>query len=339
MADPDFFQRAGPFRLSDLAEIGRAEIAPAADADAFVHDVASLESATETDISFFEDTKRADLLASSKAGFCAVRPADADKAPNGMTLLISKQPQLAYALIAAAFYPEQEGTGVDTTAHVDASAIIDPTVTISAGVVVGARVHVGQGTRIGPNTVIGDGVRIGADCRISSHCSLSYCVIGDGVAIDAGVRIGERGFGWVIDSNGHSPVPQLGRVIIEDRVSIGANTTIDRGSGPDTLIRQGAIIDNQVMIGHNVEVGESSVLVSQVGIAGSTKLGPMVMLGGKAGLSGHLSIGAGARIMAKAGVYKDVPAGADVAGSPAIPVRDFWRLQAQLKKMMNRKGD
>jgi UDP-3-O-[3-hydroxymyristoyl] glucosamine N-acyltransferase len=340
VADPRFFNRGGPFRLAELADIGRAELGPGADGDALVSDVGSLDSADETAISFFESVKYLGDLAATKAGFCIVRQADVSKAPPHLALLVSKKPQRAFALIASAFYPEDSVTaGIHERAHVDETATIDATASVAAGTVIGADVQIGSGSRIGSNTVIGSGVVIGADCRISSNCSLSYCLIGDQVFIDAGVRLGERGFGYVVDPAGHTPIPQLGRVIIEDRVSIGANTTIDRGAGPDTIIRKGAIIDNQVQIGHNVEVGESSVLVSQVGISGSTKLGPMVMLGGKVGLSGHLTVGAGAQVMAKSGIYKDVPAGAVLAGLPAIPVRDFWRLQAQLMKMIDRKGD
>lgn len=340
MADSRFFRRAGPFRLAELADIGRAEIAPGADADGMVSDVGSLDTADASSISFFESVKYADELIASKAGFCVLRPAHVTKAPQSMSLLISKKPQHAYALIASAFYPESTAdAGIHSGAHVDRTAKVDPTATIGPGVVIGADASIGPGTRIGPNTVIGHAVQIGSDCRISSNCTLSYCLIGDHVAIDAGSRLGERGFGFVIDPAGHMPVPQLGRVIVEDGVSIGSNTTIDRGAGPDTIIGKGAIIDNQVQIGHNVQVGASSVLVSQVGISGSTKLGPMVMLGGKVGLSGHLNIGAGVRIMAKSGVYKDIPAGVEMAGLPALPVRDFWRLQAQLNKLIDRKGE
>lgn len=340
MADPNFFKRAGPFRLSDLATISGTDLASVDDGVRMVHEVGSLDKADETTISFFESAKYIDDLTGSKAGFCVLREAHAAKAPGHMSLLISNAPQKAYALIAAAFYPEPAApVGVDARAHVDASAAVDPTASIAPGAVIGEGVQIGPKTRVGANTVIGDNVRIGANCRISSNCSLSYCLIADGVAIDAGVRIGERGFGFVIDPKGHASIPQLGRVILEEGVSIGANTTIDRGAGPDTVIRKGAIIDNQVQIGHNVEVGESSVLVSQVGIAGSTKLGPMVMLGGKVGIAGHLTIGAGAQVMAKSGLYKDVPPGVVMAGLPALPAREYWRLQAQLMKLIERKGD
>ena len=167
MADPRFFKRAGPFRLAELADIGKAELASGADGDRIVTDVASLESADAGAISFFEHIKHADLLSSSKAGFCIVRPAHQAKAPPHMALLISKKPQRAYALIGAAFHPERPAApGIDERAHVEGSASIDPTASVASGAVIGAEVEIGAGTRIGANTVIGDGVRIGAECRI-----------------------------------------------------------------------------------------------------------------------------------------------------------------------------
>jgi len=340
VADPRFFKRAGPFCLGELADISRSVLASEADGDADVCDVSALNTADETAISFFESSSYADQLLNSHAGFCVVRQENVAHAPPQMGLLINKKPQQAYARIAAAFYPDNIGVdGIDANAHVDATSVVDPTASISAGAVVGAFARIGPHTRIGSNTVVGQGVQIGTGCRISTNCSLSYCLIGDHVSIDAGSRLGEPGFGFVIDPAGHTPIPQLGRVIVEDGVSIGSNTTIDRGAGPDTIIRKGTIIDNQVQIAHNVEVGELSVLVSQVGISGSTKLGRMVMLGGQVGLTGHLSIGAGVKVMAKSGVYKDVAPGVEMAGAPAMSVRDFWRQQVKLKKLINRKGN
>ena len=158
-------------------------------------------------------------------------------------------------------------------------------------------------------------------------------LVGNRVILHPGVRIGQDGFGFAMGARGHLKVPQVGRVVIQDDVEIGANTTVDRGSNRDTIIGEGAKIDNLVQIGHNVVIGRHCVIVSQSGISGSTIVGDFVAIGGQAGLTGHLAIGAGAQIGAQAGVMADVPAGARIVGSPAQPVRDFFRQTAAVKRM------
>ena len=201
-----------------------------------------------------------------------------------------------------------------------------------------ADAEIGDRCRVGANAVVGRGVVIGEDTEIGVGASLSHCLIGRRVRIYPGARIGQDGFGFAIDPSGHVAVPQLGRVIVEDQVEIGANVTIDRGAGPDTVIGRGCMIDNLVQIGHNVEVGPGSVIVAQAGISGSTKLGKLVVLAGQAGLAGHLSVGDGARVGAQSGVMRDVPPGEDVFGSPAMPSRQYWRWYSRLMKLSGLKG-
>ena len=181
---------------------------------------------------------------------------------------------------------------------------------------------------------IGAGVVLGADCRIGAHASLSHALLGDRVVVYPGARIGQDGFGFAAAGKEFLRVPQLGRVVLEDDVEVGANTTIDRGSLRDTRIGAGSRLDNLVQIGHNVSLGRGCVIVAQVGISGSTVLEDHVMVGGQAGLTGHLRIGGRARIGAQAGVMSDVPAGADVVGSPAQPVREFFRHIAVLRRLV-----
>jgi len=180
---------------------------------------------------------------------------------------------------------------------------------------------------------------LGADVRVGANVSISHALIGARVRLYPGVRIGQDGFGFALDPARFIKVPQLGRVIIEDDVEVGANTTIDRGAVPDTIIGAGTMIDNLVQIGHNVQIGRGCVLVSQVGISGSTRLGDHVMIGGQAGLSGHLTIGSGARIGAQAGVMRDVAPGETVLGAPALPMREFFRQVAALQRLAKKKGD
>jgi len=186
---------------------------------------------------------------------------------------------------------------------------------------------------VGPGAVIGEGVVLGPDCRIGAHASVSHALLGARVVIYAGARIGQEGFGFATTKAGFVSVPQLGRVILEDDVEVGANSTIDRGSAQDTVIGAGSRLDNLIQIGHNVRLGRCCVIVAQAGISGSTVLEDFVMVAGQAGLTGHLRIGRQARIGAQAGIMADVPAGADVVGSPAVPVREFFRQVATLRRL------
>jgi UDP-3-O-[3-hydroxymyristoyl] glucosamine N-acyltransferase len=181
--------------------------------------------------------------------------------------------------------------------------------------------------------VVGAGVVIGPDCRIGAHASLSHALLGARVTLHPGARVGQEGFGFATTKTGFATVPQLGRVILEDDVEVGANSTIDRGSAQDTVIGAGSRLDNLVQVGHNVRLGRCCVLVAQVGISGSTEVGDFVMMGGQAGLTGHLRIGDRARIGAKSGVMADVAAGAEMAGAPAMPAREFFRQIATLKRL------
>ena len=202
--------------------------------------------------------------------------------------------------------------------------------------VIGAGASVGPRCLIGAGAVIGPGVVLGADCRVGPAASLSHALLGDRVNLLPGVRIGQEGFGFAQTAQGFLTVPQLGRVILEDDVEVGANSTIDRGSTQDTVIGAGSRLDNLVMIGHNVRLGRCCVVVAHAGVSGSTILEDFVVVAAQAGLTGHLRVGKGARIGAQAGVMADVPAGADVVGSPAEPVRDFFRGVATLRRLARR---
>jgi UDP-3-O-[3-hydroxymyristoyl] glucosamine N-acyltransferase len=248
--------------------------------------------------------------------------------------IVTPQPYAAWARVAALFHPPPPcRPGVHPSAVVAAGARVNPSAEIGPLVVIGAGADIGPRCRIGAAAVIGEGVIIGPDCRIGTHVSLSHALLGARVTVFPGVRIGQDGFGFAATEEGFRSVPQLGRVVLEDDVEIGANTTIDRGSLHDTVIGAGSRLDNLVQIGHNVRLGRGCVIVALVGISGSTILEDNVMVGGQAGFNGHIRIGRGARIGPQTGVISDVSAGAEMIGSPAMPVREFFRQIATLRRL------
>jgi UDP-3-O-[3-hydroxymyristoyl] glucosamine N-acyltransferase len=262
----------------------------------------------------------------------------AGRAPPGMALLIAGEPYKAFARASQAFYPAKPVTPRRAaSAVVDPTALVPPDCDIGANVVIEAGVRLGARCEIGANTVIGATVELGDDCRIGANVTLSHCVIGARVVLHPGVRVGQAGFGFAPDPQGPVKVPQLGRVVIGDDVDIGANTTIDRGSGHDTVIGAGTMIDNLVQIGHNVVLGRGCVLAGLVGISGSTKLGDYVMVGGQTGFAGHLQIGSAVRIAAQSGVMRDIEPGATVCGSPAVPIGLFMKQVAILQRLARKK--
>lgn len=340
MADPRFFTRSQPKTLGQLAELTGAELSDPAAAGKVVQDVASLQIATAEDVGFLDNKKYAEVFKKTAAAACFVRPEMAQYAPAGLVCLLTKNPYKAYALAAQAFYPAKA-----VEAFIAPSAVIDPSAKLGAGchvghgAVIGANVEIGARSRIGARAVVEDGVTIGEDCDIGANVYLTHALVGNKVAIYPGAVIGRPGFGFAMDPSGFVSVPQLGRVIVGDRVEIGANSTIDRGAAPDTIIGEGTRIDNLVQIGHNVQLGKNCVIVAQTGISGSTRLGDFVMTGGQAGLAGHLSIGTGAKIAAQSGIMRDVLPGAELMGSPAVPIKQYMRQVATMARLSERKGD
>lgn len=330
MADARFFETSGPFSIDQLADIASAEVAGSGDTGKLIHSVAPLSSAGQDDISFLDNKKYALQFSESGAAACICDPAMADRAPADMILLLTPTPYHAYARVADAFHRPIRSAAEQSIHH---SAVLAKDVTVAPGAIIGPDAKIGARTSIGANTVVGPGVEIGDDCVIGDQISLQCCIIGDRVILHPGIRIGQDGFGFAMGPDGHLKVPQLGRVMVEDDVEIGANTTIDRGTGPDTMIGAGTKIDNLVQIGHNVRIGRNCVIVSHVGISGSTELGDFVVIGGQAGIAGHLQIGSGAQIAAQSGVMRNVGPGAKVGGSPAQPMKAWFRGIAALDKL------
>lgn len=317
-------------RLGELARRVHGEVH--GDPNLDVSGVKTLEEAGPEHLSFYHNRRYLNAALRSRAGALLV----GDPAPfPGRTLLLHPEPYLALAEILEIFYPPpRPQPGVHPTAVVASSAQL------------GAGVSVGPGAVIGEEVTIGDRVVIGANCVIGDHCSIGpetvlhpgvviepRCQVGARCILHAGVVVGSDGFGFATSKGVHRKVPQVGRVVIEDDVELGANVCVDRATLGETRIGRGTKVDNLVQIGHNVVIGEGCLLVAQTGIAGSSKLGRGVILAGQAGVTGHVTVGDGAIITAKAGAMEDIPPGVMVSGMPARPHREWLAAQARLYRL------
>ena len=341
MEHPGFFERAGPFSLSDVAKATNAELAPGADPALQIADVRTLADASEHDLSFLDNRKYAIHLTHTRAAACLLAPAFAANVPKGTSPLITAEPYRGFALALRLFYPDAmqpKAARSGGAALVDPTAQLEEGVVLEPGAVIGAEARIGRGTRIAAGAVIGYRVSIGRDSYIGPLATLVHTLVGDRVTVHSGTRIGQDGFGFAMGPRGHLKVPQIGRVIIQDDVEIGANTTIDRGALKDTIIGEGTKIDNLVQIGHNVVVGRHCVIVAQTGISGSTELGDFVVMAGQSGTSGHVKIGTGAQLAGTAHATKDVAPGVRIGGTPGRPVQQWRREVAILARLAKRRG-
>ena len=339
MPDSRFYAVAGPFTLAEIAEAVGATLTAGADPERRLSDVAPLELATPEHLSFLNNSKYIEAFATCRAGACIAPTALACRAPAAVAVLTSDNPYKSFALAARLFHPvPAPKPGVHPAAVIDPTAALSTECRVEAGAVIDAGVRIGARCLIGANVTIGPAVEIGDDTRIGAGTSLSHCLIGARVTMFPGVRVGQEGFGFAIDRGGHVKFPQLGRVLIEDDVEIGANTTIDRGSGSDTVIGQGCRIDNLVQIAHNVRVGRGTVIAAQSAVAGSAKVGEYVQIAGQVGVADHRAVGDGARLAGQAGVTRDLEGGGTYGGTPAVPIRQWHRQSAQLARLARGKA-
>ena len=335
MADPRFYRVGGPFRLVELAELTGCVLFNAPDPDRLFRDVAPLSEANAETVSFLDNKLYVEDYARSRAGACLVRPDMVERAPKGMSLLTHRDPYRAYAKVAAAFYPANEpvpgiadGAHVDPTATIGVGSRIDPGAAIMAGARVGAGCHIGPNAVVGDHVILSDGVAVGP-ARVPGLLR--------GRRPDDHPRRRADRSGWLRLRHG------IGRAFEGAAVGPGVDRRRcgnrrqyhDRpgGTGPDTIIGDGAKIDNLVQIAHNVKIGRCCVIVSMVGISGSATIGDFAVLAGQVGVAGHLTIGEGARIAAQSGVMRDVPPGCEYGGSPARPFRDWLKGVAVLEKL------
>jgi UDP-3-O-[3-hydroxymyristoyl] glucosamine N-acyltransferase len=342
---PDFFPTSRELTIGEIAALTRAEPGSGVPLDRRIGNIAPIDTARACDITFLDNSKHLGALAVTRAGACLLAPRFAAAAPDRLAIMVTAEPYRAFVAVARALFPSAlrpsslfGASGRAAGAHVHASARLEPDVTIDPGAVVGPDAEIGAGTLIAAGAVIGPGVAIGRDCAVGAGASVLYALIGDRVIIHPGVRIGQDGFGYLPSSRGHQKIPQSRRVIIQDDVEIGANTTIDRGATRDTIIGEGTKIDNLVQIGHNVSIGRHCLIAAQTGLSGSSQLGDFVMMGGQVGVADHVTIGTGAMLAARSGCISDIPAGVRWAGTPAEPARDWLKGKALVRRLARDSG-
>lgn len=340
MTQPGFFKQPTPMTLGEVAALTGAELADPTRASQVVSATATLDRAGPKDLAFFDKRKYGDELHHSHAGACFVSASLQAEVPPRIAVLRVARPYEAFVEVARALYADtlrpastfgNEGIAESAVVHPD--ALLEDGVVIDPLAVIGPDVEIGTGTVIGAGAVIGAGVKIGRNCSIGPGCSILHCYIGNDVIIHPGCRIGQDGYGFVSGPKGHRKVPQHGRVLIQNDVEIGAGTTVDRGALRDTVIGEGTKIDNLVQIGHNVVIGRRCIIVSQSGVAGSSTLGDGAVLGARVGVSDHATIGAGSMLAARSSVVGEVPANVKWGGSPAKPIKQFFRELFEVERL------
>jgi UDP-3-O-[3-hydroxymyristoyl] glucosamine N-acyltransferase len=341
MAKTSFFPPVLAPSIGLIAEWTGAKSGDGADLTAIIRGVAPIDRARPGDLTFLDNPRYAAQLAKTRASAVLLQPRHSAGAPAGCVALSTSQPYRAFAEVLIRLFPGAAKpastfgeTGISLRASVHPTARLESGVVVDPGAVVGPGAEIGAGALIGANAVIGPEVRIGRNSVVGANCTIYCALIGDRVILHPGVRIGQDGFGFAMGPGGHLKVPQVGRVILQDDVEIGAGTTIDRGANRDTVVGEGSKIDNLVQIGHNVVIGRHCVIAAQAGISGSCTIEDFVAIGGQAGLAGHLHIGAGAQLAADIGLMHDVPAGERWGGSPARPAREWLKGAALMKKMV-----
>ncbi len=311
-----------------------------------ITNIAPIDHAGPTDLTFLDSGKFADALSTTSAGTVLTTERFARKAPKTLNVLITREPYQAFVTLARELHRERlrpaspfEADGVMPGASVHPSATLGAGVTVDPGAVIGPRATIGAGSMIAANVVIGADVRIGRDCSIGAASSIIDSDIGDRVIIHPGCHIGQDGFGYISSAKGHVKVPQIGRVVIHDDVEIGAGTTVDRGGMRDTIIGEGTKIDNLVQIGHNVVIGRHCIIVAQSGLSGSVTIEDNVVLAARVGIVPHVTVHTGAQVAARATVRRDIPAGEKWGGTlNAKPLMQSMREIVAIEKLADGDG-
>ena len=317
-----FFEKRGPFLFEDIIRtIGCTE-----DFSSFksleVYGIDSLINAKKNEITFLSSSKYTNISSKTKAGACITSLNLSKFLPKSCIKINVKNILLAVTKVSKMFYPEADLDYLDVNLT-DSKELKEkyPNVSFGKNVLIGKNVEIGKNTIISSNSIIESDVKIGSNCLIGSFVTIRNSFISNNVHIQDGCKIGVKGFGFIPSKNKNIRTPHIGRVILEEGVEIGANSTIDRGSLSDTIIGKNTFLDNQVHVAHNVKIGKNCMIAGQVGFAGSSTLGDNVVIGGQAGISGHLLIGNNVKIGGGSGVINDIADNEQVMGYPAIPLR------------------
>jgi UDP-3-O-[3-hydroxymyristoyl] glucosamine N-acyltransferase len=347
MTEPVFFVPSRRYTVAEVADLTGSTIANPAYSDISIETIAAAGDGNGNALVYVEGKRNAGLMETLSAAAVLCPPEFADKAPTGVAVLVNPRPQQAFALVGRLLFPAAatpepltSETGVSPNAFVDPAAHVVDGAIIEAGAVIGPGAGIGRGAIVAPNAVVGRYCQVGRDSFIGPGASVQYALIGNRVVIHGGARIGQDGFGFVGGARGPERMPQIGRVIIQDDVEIGSNTTVDRGAMADTIIGEGTKIDTLVLVAHTVRIGRGCIIAGHCGISGSVTLGDFVMLGGRVGIADHLTIGDRVQVAASSGLMYDIPAGERWAGMPAQPMRDFFRELSAIRNFTKHgKGD
>lgn len=321
------------FSAKDIAKLINGTVI--GDESKSVSTFSKIEEATADSICFFANEKYAQYLPETKAAIILVNHDFTHSVPSTSTLIRCANPYEAAAQLLKHYEQKISGSGIEPNSHISHTAILGQNIYIASFAYISDNSTIGDETKIFPHVFIGKNVKIGKNVIIYSGVKIyDECIIGDNCILHSGAVIGSDGFGFAPDAQGNfTKIPQVGNVVLEDNVEIGANTVIDRATMGSTLIKQGTKLDNLIQIAHNVVIGRNTVIAAQTGIAGSTKVGDYVMIGGQASIIGHIDIAHKARINAKTGVSKSLKEGESVSGYPQMPNADFLKSQALFKRL------
>lgn len=300
-----------------------------------VSTVSPIEKGIEGSLSFLANPKYKSYVANTQASVVIVKDDFTSETPIKPTLIRVTDPYTSFALLLQKYDEmNRPQAGIHPTAVIADSATVGKDVTIGAGCVIEDKAVVGDGTILGANVVVEREAKVGSGCKLHAGSKVMHrCVLGNRCTLHAGVIVGSDGFGFAPSDASYSKIPQVGNVVLEDDVEIGANSTIDRATMGSTFIRKGVKLDNLIQVAHNVEIGEHTVIAAQTGIAGSTKIGTRCMIGGQVGIIGHLTIGDHVKIAAQSGVGNNLADGAIVQGSPAFEVGNYRRSYVSFRRL------
>ena len=331
MAKNEFFEKKGPFPLFELAKAlgSKTDLSKINNFD--IHGFESLENAGIDDMTFLNSSKYQNLSLKTKALVCITSPNLTKYLPEKCIKLDVKNVLFAVTQVAKMFYPKADMDFLDDNL-VEAQNLKKtyPNVKFGKNVMLGLNVKIGKNSQVASNTIIESNVTIGENCIIGSLVTIRNSILHNNVYIQDGCKIGVKGFGFIPVKDRNIRTPHTGKVILNDNVEIGANSTIDRGSLANTIIGKNTFLDNQVHVAHNVQIGKNCMIAGQVGFAGSSILGNNVVIGGQAGVSGHLKIGNNVKIGGGSGVINDIPDNTQVMGYPAVSLKDFIKKRKKL---------